>query len=58
MSRPPRPECTIEPCPCWHPKTDKCFHKVMEGQQACVLDDEERREMRRVRMERKAKEGK
>jgi hypothetical protein len=31
---------------------------VLEGMGKCVLDDAERREMRRVRMERKAKEGK
>jgi hypothetical protein len=56
MSKPPRPECTIEPCLCWL-ASGKCGHEVLEGMGKCVLDDAERREARRVRMERKAKEG-
>jgi len=54
---PPRPECTT--CNAWEPRRDGyCGHKIIYGPASCILDDAERREARRVRMERKAKEGK
>jgi hypothetical protein len=53
---PPRPECTVEPCGCWHEKG--CRHKAWAGQESCIFDDPERMEAWKVRMEKRKKEAK